>query len=87
MTKYNPLSDWLERQLTDRVEVTVDDIEDDDKIGVQLPQSAREYREWWANETSPKTRHLQRRAWTEMGWKVESVDLAKETVVFARTAK
>jgi hypothetical protein len=87
MGKYDPLREWLERQVNNRVEVTFDDIEDEDKIGVQLPQFAKEYREWWANETNPKTRHLQCHAWTEVGWKVETMDLARETVVFIRTAK
>jgi hypothetical protein len=87
MRKYEPLKEWLERQPNDRVEVTFDDIEDEDKIGVQLPQSAKEHREWWANEMNPKTRHLQCRAWTEVGWKVGTLDLAKEVVVFIRTAK
>jgi hypothetical protein len=85
MGKYNRLTGWLERQPNDRLEVTFDDIEDEDKIGVPLPKSAKECRECWANEINPNTRHLQCRAWTEAGWKVESVDLTKEVVVFVRT--
>jgi hypothetical protein len=87
MGKYDPLREWLERQLNDRIEVTLDDIEDEDRIGVRLPRSAKEYPEWWANEVDPKTRHFQCRAWTEAGWRVEKVDLAKGTVIFVRTAK
>jgi hypothetical protein len=87
MGKYDRLTRWLERQLGDRIEVSFEDIEDADKIGVQLPESAKAYREWWANEVNPKTRHFQCRAWTEAGWRVESVDLAAEVVIFVRTRK
>ena len=85
MGKYDRLTLWLERQPGDRIEVTFEDIEDEEKIGVQLPKSAKEHREWWANEVNPKTRHFQCRAWTEAGWQVETADLAREVVVFVRT--
>jgi hypothetical protein len=84
MSQYNALGTWLQKQRGDRVSVTFEDIEDQDKIGVKLPPTAREHRQWWANERSPDSRHVQCRAWSEAGWKVEEVDLAAETVVFAR---
>jgi hypothetical protein len=84
MNKYEPLTDWLMRQVQGRVESTFEDIEDEDKIGVKLPRAAREHRAWWANEVNPKTRHYQCRAWTEAGWGVEDVDVGKEIVVFVR---
>lgn len=84
MGAYERLTNYLERQLSNRVEVPFEDIEDEDKIGVKLPMAAKEYRAWWANEVDPKTRHYQCRAWTQVGWKVESVDISREIVVFAR---
>jgi hypothetical protein len=87
MEKYERLTRWLERQTNDRAELSFEEIEDEDKIGAQLPRSAKEHRAWWANEVNPKTRHFQCRAWTEAGWKVETVDLAKEVVIFVRTRK
>jgi hypothetical protein len=83
MGKYDALTDFLNRQVHNRVELTFDDIEDEDKIGLQLPDAAK-YSAWWANEVDPSTRHYQCRAWTEPGWKVEGVDFNKETVVFVR---
>jgi hypothetical protein len=68
MDKYRPLTEWLKTQLFDRVEVTLDDIEDQDKIGVELPRATREHPVWWANELNPKTRHYQCRAWTDTGF-------------------
>ena len=44
MDKYEPLTNWLKRQVQDRVEPTFDDVEDEDKIGVKLPRAAREDR-------------------------------------------
>jgi hypothetical protein len=87
MEKYDDLTRWLERQTSNRVEVPFEDIEDKDKIGVQLPKSAKQHRAWWANEVNPKTRHFQCRSWTTAGWKVESVDLPEEVVVFVRNRK
>lgn len=87
MKKYEPLSAWLKRQVCDRVELTFEDIEDEDKIGVKLPRAAREHRAWWANEASPKTRHYQCRAWIDAGWRVEVVDVERESVVFVRIPK
>jgi len=59
-------------------------MEDVDKIGVELPPSARRYPEWWANEADPKTRHRQCRAWLGAGWEVEEVNLSAEFVVFRK---
>lgn len=83
MSKYDALTEFLNRQLSDTIELSFDEIEDEDKIGVKLPTAAK-YSAWWANEANAKTRHYQCRAWTEAGWKVESVDFTKELVVFVR---
>ena len=54
-------------------------------IGASLPRSARQYRGWWANEQErPAGRHTQARSWMLAEWRVESVDLAGEEVVFIR---
>jgi hypothetical protein len=46
--KYRPLTEWLKKQKFDSVEISFDDIEDEDKIGVQLPRAVRG--EYAANE-------------------------------------
>ncbi len=84
LSKYDALTEFLNRKLADCVPLLFNDIEDEDKIGVQLPKAAREHAAWWANEANAKTRHYQCRAWTEVGWKVESVDFTKVLVVFVR---
>jgi hypothetical protein len=83
--KYARLTEWLMTQVSDRIQLLFDDIED--KIGVQLPRAAKEHPAWWANEVNSKTRHYQCRAWTEAGWKVENVNIRKGVVIFVRVRK
>ncbi len=87
MNKYDLLGNWLRRQPGVRVSASFEDIEDEDRIGVKLPLTARQRREWWGNEVSGDSRHVQCRAWFKAGWKVKEVDLAAQTVVFVRYAK
>ena len=82
MDKYEPLKNWLLKQPGPRVTVSFDDIEDEDRIGVKLPPSAREHRSWWGNEVTADSRQC--RAWLDVGWRVDSVDLSRETVIFVR---
>ena len=49
-------------------------------IDADLPDSAHIYREWWANDRT----HTQAMAWMTAGWKLASVDLRTESVVFGR---
>jgi hypothetical protein len=46
MSKYERLQNWLRNQSGDPVFVLFDDIEDEDRIGVKLPLTARQHREW-----------------------------------------
>ena len=85
MGKYDPLTDFLRRQLGNRVQISFEQMEDADIIGIVLPRSAKERREWWGNETSAQTRHKQCLSWLQAGYQVETVDLSEEFVVFVRT--
>ena len=49
-------------------------------IGFSLPESARQYREFWANTTT----HSIALSWLSVGYKTVDVNLANETVVFER---
>jgi hypothetical protein len=83
---YDPLTEFLQRQTADRIKLTFDDIEDEDVIGLELPDSARTHRPWWGNEVRSASSR-QCRAWLKPGWKVNSVDLSAEYVVFVRQQK
>jgi hypothetical protein len=45
-----------------------------------LPRPARRDPAWWVNDAANE----QARAWLDAGWRVHSVDLAAEQVVFTR---
>jgi len=79
MDEGNALTEFLERQIYDRIGISLDEIEDEDKIGMKLPRAAREDSEWWINENNPQCR-----AWLAAGWRVEQVDRSGEIVVFVR---
>jgi hypothetical protein len=84
MGKYDLLTAFLRRQPAKEVRLSFEDIMDEDKIGVDLPRSAGECREWWANESPRETRHTQCVAWRRAGWHVKHVDPVREFVIFER---
>jgi hypothetical protein len=75
--KYEPLKDYLICCTSDTVELTYEVIEK--IIKNDLPNSARKYREWWANGG-----HTQADAWLDAGFRVDSVNLG-QSVVFAKS--
>ncbi len=82
-TKYSPLSRYLLRRamFTDRVILPFAEIEG--VIGDNLPRTATHDSEWWKNSRST----VQGRAWIDVGWNVESVDMDNRTVRLIRVAK
>lgn len=83
MSKYEPLAQALRRHRDDIWIAGFDEIER--VLGFPLPASARNYREWWANQRSGG--HSQTKGWQDAGWQVWKVDLAGEQVTFRRLAK
>jgi hypothetical protein len=75
MGRYDSLAILLHDSPDGVVELSFGEI--DDAVG-RLPPSARRYREWWANSSSP-----QGRAWLAAGYRVEAVDVTAEWVRFA----
>ena len=80
MAKYDPLHSHLRRQKSAHYEMTFRDIER--VLASLLPKSAQRL-EWWANETSPDTRHVQCRAWLDAGFSAVPIKGA-ERVRFER---
>jgi hypothetical protein len=52
-------------------------------LGIPLPSSARNYRQWWENQADTSNRP-QADAWKTAGFEVAKVDLVNETVTFKR---
>jgi len=82
-TKYSPLSRYLLRraQFTDRAVLPFAEIEG--IIGDNLPFGAIRDAEWWTNTRGS----AQGRAWIDVGWRVQEVDLNQRTVTFIRAAE
>jgi hypothetical protein len=79
--KYDALTKFLSSQGKDKQTLQLSFRKIEEIIGDSLPESARKYSAWWANDA--KT-HPQGRSWVEAGWKVESVNIEKEEVVFKK---
>jgi CBS domain-containing protein len=80
-SRYAPLAIWLQSQTRNQQEnllLSFEQIETiiDDK----LPPSARQQRTWWANDS---VGHTQSQQWLEVGWRVSSVNMGEEKVVFS----
>ncbi len=76
MSKYDPLQTYLARY--EGSQCTLGFAEIERIIGAALPRSAREYREWWANQVDTRS-HPQAEAWQSAGWEVRSVQLGQRT--------
>lgn len=79
-SRYQPLHDHLADRSEPVVRMTFSQIER--ILGATLPDSARKYRPWWANEAAGT--HVHARAWLDAGRRTTSVDLNAETVEFVR---
>ena len=79
MPKYAPLYDYLRRKPGPEVDLSFVQIER--ILGSMLPKSASR-QQWWANELSPETRHVQCRAWIDAGY--DALLLPDEHVLFRR---
>lgn len=75
--KYAPLARHLRGQSAP-VSMSFSQLEN--LLGDSLPPSARRHQAWWSNESEGS--HVQAHAWLDTGWRVASVDLRAERVVF-----
>ncbi|HSU14133.1 DUF4268 domain-containing protein [Longimicrobium sp.] len=80
-SKYAPLARHLARlpRSLERVALTFGEIEE--IIDAELPAAARDHRAWWSNDT---TAHVQSAQWLDVNWRVVSINMTNERVVFAR---
>lgn len=79
MSKYTPLKDYLQAQITSEVPLSFAEIEA--LIGAALPASAYKHRPWWANEAAG---HVHAQAWLEAGYEASQVDMPGRKLVFRR---
>ncbi|MBI5136842.1 MAG: hypothetical protein HZA24_05830 [Nitrospirae bacterium] len=81
MSKYDPLSEHLRLLREPLWSATFIEIER--VLGFRLPNSAKTYQAWWANEDNP-TSHVQKLAWMRAGWHIANVDFLRKRVLFRR---
>jgi len=75
MSKYTSLRVFLKNSKNVTEVLTFQELEK--ILGFSLPNSARNRKEWWGNETNIKSRHTHCKEWLNAGWKVDSVVLGK----------
>ncbi|HEV2734376.1 MAG TPA: DUF4268 domain-containing protein, partial [Longimicrobiaceae bacterium] len=79
--KYAPLAAYLSQILRGQQRIALSFADVEGIIGAPLPEAAREHRSWWANNAST---HRQSESWLNAGWRVASINMTKERVLFAR---
>lgn len=79
MSKYDDISLYLQEQDKSKP-YTVHFSEIERVIGAALPDSARLYQAWWANQSGKG--HSQAVSWCCVGWNTKDVDLANNRVTF-----
>lgn len=83
MGKYDPLRRFLENAAPAVTEMTLSFEQIEQILGDELPYSAKNYRAWWSNPSSPLD-HPYAQAWLAAGWKVDAVNLGLAWVCFRR---
>ena len=80
--KYTPLETYLRDLPKGQREVALRFEQIESILHTQLPESAYESRAWWEHEKEGN--HVNTRAWTNAGWKMESLDVDEKWVKFVR---
>lgn len=80
--KYTPLETYLLTLPKNQKEVTLSFEQIEGILKFSLPSSAYEDERWWLREKEGN--HVNLRAWTHAGWKVENVDVNSQRVSLVR---
>jgi hypothetical protein len=80
--KYAPLENYLRDLPDSQREVTLGFEQIERILNSKLPPSAYEDQRWWQHETEGN--HVNKRAWANAGWKVESLDVSEKWVKLVR---
>jgi len=80
--KYTPLEDYLRALPKSKKEVRLSFEQIEVILKFKLPSSAYEDERWWMHEKEGN--HVNLRAWTTAGWRVESVEVHKKRARLVR---
>jgi CBS domain-containing protein len=79
--RYAALADWLQSQPGRVEQIPLSFSEIEEIIGSDLPDSARVFRAWWANDS---VGHSHSQLWLAAGWRTTYVNLNEGKVTFSR---
>jgi len=82
--KYAPLENYLRDLPASQREVMLAFEQIEGILNDKLPSSAYEDRRWWDHEKEGN--HVNLRAWSNAGWKIESLDVDRKRVKLVRAA-
>jgi len=80
--KYTPLENYLRDLPESQREVMLGFEQIERILKSKLPSSAYEDGRWWEHETEGN--HVNKRAWANAGWQVESLDVSAKWVKLIR---
>ena len=80
--KYMPFEKYLAALPGSTHQITLTFAQIEKILAFQLPSSAYEDRRWWDHETVGN--HVNKRAWSNAGWKIASLDVEAKWVKFVR---
>ncbi len=80
--KYMPLENYLRDLPESQREVTLRFEQIEKILNGKLPSSAYEDQRWWEHATEGN--HVNRRAWFNAGWRIDSVDVKAKRVKLVR---
>jgi len=80
--KYLGLENYLRNLPESQREVTLGFEEIERILDDKLPASAYEDQRWWAHEK--EANHVNARAWSNAGWRIENLDVPKKWVKLIR---
>ncbi len=80
--KYNPLERYLRELPSTQKEVTLTFEQVETILKSNLPASAYEDERWWEHETEGN--HVNKRAWSTAGWRMDEVNVKEKWARFGR---
>ena len=80
MSRYEPLTRFLEGTRAGEIRLTFQDIER--ILDRPLPASARHHQAWWSNTET----HSHADSWMRTGWRTRDLDLGSERILFYRNS-
>ena len=80
--KYTPLENYLRDLPASQREIVLSFERIEGILKFKLPASAYEDERWWMHEK--EANHINMRAWTNAGWKVENVEVNRKQVKLIR---